>query len=69
MPGQHKHNPLRFRPPGDVREWLDKRQAETGEPMNAILTAAVRALMALSDYRAKTSGTARETKEQDRWGQ
>ena len=46
MSGQHKHSPLRFRPPGPEREWLEARKAETGEPMNAILTLAVRALMA-----------------------
>jgi hypothetical protein len=52
MPGRHKHNPLRFRPPAEEREWLEARQEETGEPMNAILTAAVRALMG-AGYRRK----------------
>lgn len=45
MPGQHKHTPLRFRPPEAERLWLEQRQAQTGDPMNAILTQAVRALM------------------------
>jgi hypothetical protein len=49
MPSQHKHAPLRFRPPAAEREWLEKRAAKTGEPLNAILTAAVRALMAASE--------------------
>lgn len=54
MPGQHKHTPLRFRPPEAERLWLEQRQAETGEPMNAILTAAVRALMTQVDRRTPT---------------
>ena len=45
MSGQHKHSPLRFRPPEVEREWLEARAEQTGEPLNAILTAAVRALM------------------------
>lgn len=49
MPGQHKHTPLRFRPPEAERLWLEQRQAETGDAMNAILTAAVRALRAQHD--------------------
>lgn len=49
MTGKHKRTPLRFRPPEAERVWLEARQEETGEPMNAILTAAVRALMATAE--------------------
>lgn len=52
MPGQHKHPPLRFRPPAAEREYLEARAERTGEPVNAILTAAVRALMATDEAHA-----------------
>jgi len=46
MPSKHKHPPLSYRPPEAERLWLLERAQRTGEPVNAILTAAVRALMA-----------------------
>ena len=46
VPSQHKHSPLRFRPPEAERVWLQERAERTGEPVNAILTLAVRALIA-----------------------
>lgn len=46
MSGQHKHSPLRFRPPEAERLWLASYQEQTGDAMNAILTEAVRRLMA-----------------------
>ena len=44
--GQHKHPPLSYRPPEAERVWLKDRAERTGEPVNAILTEAVRTLMA-----------------------
>lgn len=44
MPGQHKHPPLRFRPPEAERSWLLDYAKRTGTPVNAVLTAAVAAL-------------------------
>lgn len=46
MPDRHKVKPLRFRPPEAERRWLADYQERTGKPMNAILTEAVRRLMA-----------------------
>lgn len=44
MPSQHKHKPIAYRPPADVREWLVDHSAKTGQAVNAILTDAVREL-------------------------
>jgi hypothetical protein len=41
MPGQHKHDPLQFRPPEALRARLLAHRDETGRPVNAILTRAV----------------------------
>jgi hypothetical protein len=46
MTDRHKNPPLRFRPPEPERSWLAAYQERTGKPMNAILTEAVRRLMA-----------------------
>lgn len=46
MADRHKTTPLRFRPPEPERSWLADYQERTGKPMNAILTEAVRLLMA-----------------------
>ena len=43
---RHKNTPLRFRPPDAERLWLAAYQEQTGKPMNAILTEAVRRLRA-----------------------
>jgi hypothetical protein len=51
MGDRHKNPPLRFRPPEPERTWLTSRQEKTGEAMNAILTEAVRRLMADADLR------------------
>ena len=47
MSSQHKHNPIPFRPPSPEREWLLRYAADTGRPVNAILTEA------LSEYRSR----------------
>ena len=49
MADRHKVTPLRFRPPEPERLWLAAEQERTGKPMNAILTEAVRLLMAESN--------------------
>jgi uncharacterized membrane protein len=46
MPSQHKHPPVAFRPTEGDRLWLLQRHADTGQPVNAILTAAVACLRA-----------------------
>lgn len=46
MADRHKNQPLRFRPPEPERLWLVSYQEKTGQPMNAILTEAVRRLRA-----------------------
>lgn len=51
MTDRHKNPPLRFRPPEPERSWLAAYQEQTGQPMNAILTEAVRRLMADTDLR------------------
>lgn len=50
---RHKTRPLRFRPPEPERLWLATYQEQTGKPMNAILTEAVRALRAQSEQEPK----------------
>lgn len=51
MSDRHKTSPLRFRPPEPERLWLAAYQEQTGLPMNAILTEAVRALRAATESR------------------
>lgn len=51
MADRHKTSPLRFRPPEPERLWLVAEQERTGKPMNAVLTEAVRRLMADMDLR------------------
>lgn len=46
MADRHKTSPLRYRPPEAERLWLAAYKERTGKPMNAILTEAVRRLMA-----------------------
>jgi hypothetical protein len=53
MADRHEHKPLRYRPPAAERLWLASYKEQTGKPMNAILTEAVRAL------RAQVEGQAR----------
>ena len=43
VPSQHKHYPVAYRPPDDVRDWLAAEHAATGQPVNAIITEALRA--------------------------
>ena len=47
MPSQHKHNPLRVRPPEALRDWLLAYAERAGKAVNAVVTEA------LEDYRAK----------------
>ena len=42
MPSAHSKNPVPFRPPAAEREWLAAYAKETGRPVNAILTEALR---------------------------
>ena len=46
MPDRHQASPLRYRPAAAERAWLLAYQQQTGKPMNAILTEAVRRLRA-----------------------
>ena len=41
MSGQHKHNPVQFRPTVRNRSWLLEEAAETKRPVNAILNEAL----------------------------
>ena len=50
MPSQHKHNPVPFRPPEGDRSWLLTYAEATGQPVNAVLVAA------LGEYRARHGG-------------
>ena len=43
MSGQHKHNPIPFRPPEDDRAWLLEHAEETARAVNAILAEALAA--------------------------
>jgi|GEM_PF-2547207 len=47
MPSQHKHKPVAYRPPADLRGWLLAYAAQTGRAVNAIIT------QALSEYRER----------------
>jgi hypothetical protein len=52
MPSQHKHTPIRFRPPGADRSWLLDYSERNELPVNAVLTEALqqfRARMEESD--------------------
>lgn len=42
MPSVHKHPPIGYRPPRDIRPLLDARMKETGLGPSAILTQALR---------------------------
>jgi predicted transcriptional regulator len=41
MPSQHKHPPVTFRPPPDLREWLYAHAEATGRSVGSILTQAL----------------------------
>ena len=47
MPGQHKHTPIRFRPPEADRSWLLEYAERTGLPVNRVLA------QALAEFRTK----------------
>ena len=49
MTDRHKHTPIRFRPPEADRARLLKYADDTGQPVNAVLTAALREFLAESD--------------------
>lgn len=44
---RHKHPPLRYRPPADVRPALEARMQETGLGASAILSEALRAYLSI----------------------
>jgi hypothetical protein len=46
VPSQHKHNPIAYRPPQDVRDWLAAESARTGQAVNALITMLARERMA-----------------------
>ena len=50
MSGQHKYNPIPFRPPERDRAWLLDHAKETDRPVNAILA------VALAEYRERREG-------------
>jgi hypothetical protein len=61
MPSQHKHPPISFRPPEDLRDWLMKHAAATGQAVNRVVTEA------LSEYRARNDpDISDQESEQDR---
>ena len=41
MPSQHKHYPVAYRPPGELRAWLLAYAKQTGRAVNAIITQAL----------------------------
>jgi len=43
MPSQHKYPPVSFRPPEADRRWLYEHAKQTGQPVNAVLAAALAA--------------------------
>lgn len=49
MPSQHKHQPVAYRPPADVRDWLRALAARTGRAVNGIITDALREYRAAHD--------------------
>ena len=49
MPSTHKHPPIAYRPPADVRDRLFARRDEEGEPLNATITRALREFFAGKD--------------------
>jgi hypothetical protein len=63
MVGKHKGEYLGWWASAEASSWVKAEAERRGVSQSQILTEA------LSDYRTKTSGTARETREQDRWGQ
>lgn len=44
---RHKNNPMSFRPPEDVREWIKEYAKEAGLPQTRIV------IIALMHYRAR----------------
>lgn len=65
MPDRHKAAPLRFRPPEPERFWLADYQQQTGKPMNAILTEAVRRLRAEVERTGEDAGHQRDARPGD----
>ena len=49
MVNQHKHPPISFRPPEADRVRLLQYAAATGQPVNAVLSAALREFLAEAD--------------------
>ena len=49
MPSAHKHPPIAYRPPEDVRDRLFALRDEHGEPLNATITRALREFFAKRD--------------------
>jgi hypothetical protein len=47
---RHKHDPIAYRPPADVRPLLAARMEQTGRGASSIITEALR------EYLAKTAG-------------
>ena len=45
MPNQHKHKPVAYRPPAELRDWLLAFAKRSGRAVNAVITDA------LSEYR------------------
>jgi predicted DNA-binding protein len=43
MPSQHKHPPISLRLPGADRSWLFAYAQRTGQPVNRVLTEALKA--------------------------
>jgi hypothetical protein len=49
---RHKNNPMSFRPPKDIRDWIKKYAEEAGLPESQIV------IVALKYYRARAEGKA-----------
>jgi len=59
MPDEHLRRPLSARPPEALETWLREHAAETGHPLNAIITEA------LTRYRAWITSRTDEHAEED----
>lgn len=56
MPGQHKHPPYRVRLPEAVRARLAARIRRTGEPVNKVISEAVREKLDREEAAGGTEG-------------
>jgi hypothetical protein len=65
MPNQHKHAPISWRPPAELRGRLDAHTAETGRPVRAVITEAVDRYLLQEQHRAEAGSRPRGRATQD----